>query len=464
MAKDKKTIRFWLRIDRKNQDTTCPIHVVYQIKGVRKVFAIPDTHVLPSNWNVKDQVAVYCKKEKARKEFPDDNLDLLMMARDVELFNNRLVELRNLINDIETRFKLDDVQITPQLVIAKLKILKKDSTKREDPGSNIADFISDYVSKSAGSHKFRTLQVYEGVATHLRDYEKKYGASVTFENLDVPTLRAFTSYLLESKTITLKPLPNGKPRKPRKVAGMNNISIAKQISTLKTLLRIAKSIYKKNVNPDYQDFKITRRDSTFEVVTLTNEEFIKLFEMDLSGNKRLDHVRDVFCFSCATGLRYSDLAQLKREHIRHNVIRMTAAKTGQRLEIPLNPYSFSILEKYKELHAPLPVISGQKTNEYLKELGKKAEIDAPVEKIREFGIEKQSVIYKKYQLMSIHMGRKTFTTLSLEKGIAPQEVMALTGHTTFKAFKRYVDVTNDRKKTVMAQAWGEVKDIKLKIV
>lgn len=48
--------------------------------------------------------------------------------------------------------------------------------------------------------------------------------------------------------------------------------------------------------------------------------------------------------------------------------------------------------------------------------------------------------------------------------MAPQEVMSLTGHTTFKAFKRYVDVTNDRKKTVMAKAWGEVKDSNLKVV
>ena len=66
--------------------------------------------------------------------------------------------------------------------------------------------------------------------------------------------------------------------------------------------------------------------------------------------------------------------------------------------------------------------------------------------------------------MSIHTGRKTFTTLSLEKGIASQEVMAITGHTTFKAFKRYIDVTSKRKQAVMAKAWGEVPDKKMKAV
>ena len=245
---------------------------------------------------------------------------------------------------------------------------------------------------------------------------------------------------------------------------IHNITIAKQMSTLKTLLKYARTLYKIDVNQSYQDFRVARKDSSFEVVTLTNDEFLKLYNMDLSDNRRLDRVRDVFCFSCATGLRYSDLHQLKREHIRHNTIKMTASKTGQRLEIPLNPYSYAILDKYKAQYEPLPVISGQKTNEYIKELGKMAEINTPIEKVREYGIKKKSVIYEKWQLMSIHMGRKTFTTLSLEKGIAPQEVMALTGHTTYKAFKRYVDVTNERKKAVMAQAWGEVKDNNLKVV
>ncbi|MBX3241040.1 MAG: phage integrase SAM-like domain-containing protein [Chitinophagaceae bacterium] len=464
MAKDKTTIRFWLRSDRKNLDTSCPIHLVYQVKGVRRYYQCPDIHILESNWNVKDQQVVYTRKQDAKKMYPDDDTSLLLAAKDVEPINDKLAELRSLIKDIEGNLRFEKTPITSQLVIERLKEMKSDTTKKEDPGINIADFILRYAKDCSSTHKYRTIQVYEGLATHLKNYEKKYKIAVNFDNINVQLLRGFVNYLLEPKEMSLKPYPSGKPRKPRKVKGMNNITIAKQISTLKTLLKIARTIYKINVNPDYQDFKVARKDSNFEVLTLTNEEFLTLFNFDLSDNKKLEKVRDVFCFSCATGLRYSDLAQLKREHIQHNTIRMTAAKTGQRLDIPLNPYSLAILEKYKDLHAPLPVISGQKTNKYLKELGELAGIDAPVEKVREYGISKKAIPFKKYELMSIHMGRRTFTTLSLEKGMAPQEVMALTGHTTFKAFKRYVDVTNERKKTVMAKAWGEVNDNKLKVV
>src|SRR5690606_37932499 len=107
-------------------------------------------------------------------------------------------------------------------------------------------------------------------------------------------------------------------------------------STLKTLLKFARALYKIEVNSDYMDFKVQRKDTGLEVVVLSEDEFSTIYNMDLSENKRLDQVRDVFCFACSTGLRYSDLVQLKREHIQHGIIRMTASKTGQRLEIPLN--------------------------------------------------------------------------------------------------------------------------------
>lgn len=458
MAKDKSTIRFWLRTDKPNKDGTSAITLVYQVQGQRKYYWMPDLKIHSTNWDINKQQAIYIDKKKAKTLLPPVDFKLLLSQIEVNEINDKLEEKRKDIKNIEKRFELDKTPFSSQMVLEHLKEKIPGKTKKETPDTFIVDFIDRYVKDNAGTHKFRTLQVYSGLATHLRDFENKYGTRATFEKLDIPFLRAFTGYLAEPKAITLS---NGSVRN---VAGMNNITIAKQISTLKTLLKYARTLYGIIVNQAYQDFKVTRKDSGLEVVTLTNDEFLTLYNMDLSENKRLDQVRDVFCFSCATGLRYSDLEQLKREHIRHSAIRMTAAKTGQRLDIPLNPFSQAILEKYKHRHAMLPIISGQKTNEYLKELGALAGIDTPVEKVREYGVKREAVLYKKYELMSIHMGRRTFTTLSLEKGMAPQEVMSITGHTTYKAFKRYVDVTNERKKTVMAKAWGEVEDNKLKAV
>lgn len=241
---------------------------------------------------------------------------------------------------------------------------------------------------------------------------------------------------------------------------------------LKTILRHAKRLpYKYKVNPDYFDYtdkSLIRRDSEFEVIALTQDELVAIYNLDLSENKKLDRVGDIFCFSCFTGLRYVDLVQLERKHIRkdNTIIIPASDKNSKRIEIPLNVYSHGILNKYSDMISPLPLssktmklITDQKRNEFIKEVGQLAGIDTEIEILRPYGLENVSLgIFKKYDLLSIHVGRKTFTTLSLEKGIPIQDVIALTTHSTFKAVKRYINVTRERKKAVMAEAWGQVQD------
>lgn len=67
----------------------------------------------------------------------------------------------------------------------------------------------------------------------------------------------------------------------------------------------------------------------------------------------------------------------------------------------------------------------------------------------------------KYELMTMHLGRKTFTTFLLEKGVASQEVMTLTEHTTYKSFAWYVKVTDESKRDAMVKAFGKPQNLKV---
>lgn len=450
------TIRFQQRTDKTDKNGYAPIRIIYQVSGQRKYF--PTTlKCIPANWEADNQQALFFDKKAAKKLEPATDYETFLTDAQVKEFNGKLKGYLTDIENIEKRFSLDKVIYTPQMVIDAFTGIRQPEAKKDDPGKSVIAFIKQFVEDSKATHKAGTLKVYSGLAAHLTAFQKHTGRKATFEKIDIPFLRAFHSFLSQSRNIVKADgIAESKP--------MNNITSAKQMSTLKTLLNYARTIYKINVHPDYRDYKVARKDSDFEVITLTYDEFETLFNLDLTNNKRLAQVRDVFCFSCATGLRYSDLAQLKREHLRTDAIKMTASKTGQRLEIPLNIFSSSILKKYEGLHRPLPIISNQKTNEYLKELCEKAGIDTPIEIIREYGITRKAVVYKKHELISIHTGRKTFVTLSLEKGIAAQDVMALSGHSTFKSFKRYVDVTSKRKQAVMAEAWGKAPNNNLKAV
>jgi integrase len=284
--------------------------------------------------------------------------------------------------------------------------------------------------------------VYKSLKRHLKNFQAKTRNNFRFDKVDYNFMQSFQNFLIgweevHETTGTVKTL--------------NNITIAKQLSTLKTFLGYARRQGIK-VNEGYKDFSIKK--DKLEVIALTQNELELLFNFNLSSNKRLDQVRDVFCFSCVTGFRFSDLQQLRREHIKEMEIRLTIKKTKEPLIVPLNQYSKAILHKYKELASPLPVISNQKFNKYVKELCKLAGIDDVIEIIRYKGATKQSTMYRKHEIISAHTGRKTFATLSLEKGIPAETVMKITGHADYKSFQRYVKVTEERKRNEMQKAWG----------
>ena len=164
-------------------------------------------------------------------------------------------------------------------------------------------------------------------------------------------------------------------------------------------------------------------------------------------------MRDAFLFSCFTGLRYSDVYNLKRSDIKDNHIEVTTVKTADSLTIELNNHSKAILDKYKDVHfgndKALPVISNQKMNDYLKELAKLAEIDEPVRETFYKGSERIDVVTPKYELLGTHAGRRTFICNALSLGIPAQVVMKWTGHSDYKAMKPYIDVADSTKASAM---------------
>lgn len=190
------------------------------------------------------------------------------------------------------------------------------------------------------------------------------------------------------------------------------------------------------------------------MIFLTWEELNQLKNYQISETKQyLERVRDVFLFCCFTGLRYSDVHNLKKSDIRDGYIEITTVKTAERLIIELNNHSKAILDKYKDVefegHKALPVISNQKMNDYLKELGELAEINEPVSETYYKGSKRIDTITPKYALLGTHAGRRTFICNALALGIPAQVVMKWTGHSDYKAMKPYIDIADDVKANAM---------------
>lgn len=454
----KGTIRFASRRDKARKDGSIPVEMIYSIYGNRKVANLR-LNIPPFSWDQATQSAVYINKEEAKKIDVPKGASLPLKP-DIDDWNKVLSDAKSLIRNIEQKFELDEKEYTSQDIIDEFKErtnVKKLAVK-EQPTKLIFDFIDRYVRENEPSRAKGSLSVYKALKKHLQEYEVYSKKKIRFSDINYLFFQSFQNFLI-------------------KQGNMNNITIAKQLSTLKTFVNYAKK-HNIKVDESIKEFKIKMQK--LEVIALTENEFSTLYNLDLTGDDRfeyiddegvkhyisyavLSNVRDVFCFSCASGLRYSDLAQLKREHIKATEIRLTVKKTKEIHVLPINGFMAAILDRNKGQARPLPVLSNQKYNDYVKLLCELAGIDEPVEIIRFKGAEKITTVYPKYELISSHTGRKTFCTLSLERGIPAELVMKLSGHQDYRSFQRYVRVTERRKKDVMLEAWG-APESKLKAV
>ena len=140
------------------------------------------------------------------------------------------------------------------------------------------------------------------------------------------------------------------------------------------------------------------------------------------------------------------MANLKRSNVFRDYIQITTIKTADTLKIELNKYSRSILEKYRGVAFPfdkaLPVISNQRMNEYLKELGEICGFNEPVTVTYYKGNRRIDEVFP-------NTGRRTFICNALMLGIAPQIVMKWTGHSDYKAMKPYIDIADAAKADAM---------------
>lgn len=350
--------------------------------------------------------------------------------------NGDLLKYYTDIQDIFKEFEVKDIFPTPeQLKTAftkRNKVNNSEETESEKPAATFMNVFDEFL-KECGKQNNWTDSTYEkfaAVKTHLTNFN----SNLTFEVLDESGLTEYVEYLRDKKNL-------------------RNSTIGKQIGFLKWFLRWA---FKKghHNNNAFELFKPKLKNTQKKVIFLTWDELNKLRDYKIPATKQyLERVRDVFLFTCFTGLRHSDVYNLKTSDIKNNHIEITTVKTADSLIIELNNHSKSILEKYKEVHFEnnkvLPVITNQKMNDYLKELAELAEINEPVGETYYKGNQRIDEVAPKYALLGTHAGRRTFICNALSLGIPPQVVMKWTGHSDYKAMKPYIDIADEIKVSAM---------------
>lgn len=353
--------------------------------------------------------------------------------------NASLLEYYTEIQSIFKRFEVENVMPTPKQIKEAFNALHKPMSEKPKPKKEAlpCDFfqVFDDFVEDCGRQNDWTNSTYEKFAA-VKNHLMNFREGLTFEFFDERGLNDYISYL-------------------RDVKEMRNTTIGKQLSFLKWFLRWA---FKKGVhqNNAYDSYKPKFKSTQKKIIFLTWDELNRLREFKIPSNKQaLERVRDVFLFQCFTGLRYSDVFNLRRSDIKGDHIEVTTVKTSDSLIIELNNHSKAILDKYKDVafedDKVLPVITNQKMNDYLKELAEMAGIDEPIRQTYYKGNERIDEITPKYALLGTHAGRRTFICNALALGIPPQVVMKWTGHSDYKAMKPYIDIADDIKANAMSK-------------
>ena len=217
----------------------------------------------------------------------------------------------------------------------------------------------------------------------------------------------------------------------RKAHKSGNNNAMKNMQRLRAVFNYIKNTGISFTDP-YGNFKMSFEKSDRSY--LTQEEIDILLNKKFASD-RLEKVKDVFLFSCYTGISFSDIYDLTKENLKNGVdnnlwIMSQRNKTGIKFNVRLLDIPLMILDKYEgkqENGKLLPVISNQNTNEYLHEIAELCNIKKKI---------------------TFHVARHTFATLCLTEGMPIESISKMLGHsniTTTQIYARIIDqkLSND---------------------
>lgn len=389
--KAKTTLHFYAKSTKANTTGLFPIYVRLTVDGKRFEYSTKK-FIDPSKWSNE------LSKMKGNSE----------EARSI---NGYLDFIRNKINEIQFELLKDGIALN----IEEFKNRIVGTQERERLLVPIFEEHNRKIKELVGSeYAAGTLERYETSLKHTKDFLSwKYNVTdINIEKIDHAFITEYEFYLRSERNCA-----NNTAVKYIK----NFHKIINQCLANGWLNKDPFANYKSKVKEVIREF-LTEKD----IEQLINKEFV---------SERLELVRDIFVFSCFTGLAYIDVKQLTRDNISLGIdgdkwIFKNRQKTDTTSKIPLLPTAQEIIEKYaehpvcKNEKRLLPILSNQKMNAYLKEIADVC------------GINKD---------LTFHIARHTFaTTVTLSNGVPLETVSKMLGHTNLKTTQHYAKILDKK--------------------
>ena len=332
-------------------------------------------------------------------------------SEEARTLNNYLDLMKSKVFDIQ----MDLIHKNQELSLKNFKSRILGTHQREKMLIPIYQNHNDKIEELIGNgYAYGTLERFKISLKHLQEFIlwKYYVSDISINKIDYAFVTEFEFYL-------------------RSVKKCNNNTAVKYVRNFRKIIKICLDNDWLDKNPcSRYEGKMKEVERDF----LTEEELNRIYNKRFSS-ERLTLVKDIFIFSCYTGLAYVDVKGLKKDHIGIGMdgqkwIFKNRQKTDTKSKIPVLPIAQEIIQKY-ENHprclnedAILPILTNQKMNSYLKEIGDLCDISKEI---------------------TFHMARHTFaTSVTLTNGVPIETVSKMLGHKNIQTTQHYAKILDKK--------------------
>jgi integrase len=343
----------------------------------------------------------------------------------------------------------------PDITLSQLKKLIEDTLDGKQPKfikKTFMEYMDEYLEEKAPLIKYRTLGKFRSFKFVMGEYLELRGIdpdSFMFESIDHDFAPDFHDYLIHTRKLV-------------------NNTISKYFEVVGVIMKwgLRKKYHR---NTAFQDFATVPRDKT-EIVFLELDEVRAIEELNLSGD--LDFARTVFLFALyAGGQRLSDIKKLRHKDIvfgddgtaEWRLFQFKGKKTVKNI-LPLLPQAIAFLKKcYRDdlsLTDRLVFSLGyeQNLNDNINEICRLAGITEQLHFRHYSGVNLVESGGAKFDFVTMKTARKSFVSIGLSLGMAPDLIIQYTGHTTTKVMqKHYLGVSQNFKREALFKFWAEKK-------
>lgn len=394
------------------------------------------------------RIKIYTKK-RIEQRFWDQNkqrVDANKYKPNGTEFNKWLTDLQEDVEAVAERNELLSKLTTKAELEEVLSRHIIEVIKEENFEDQFTEFLTQHKTGDGNSIRENTKKKYNGLKKHLVNFSESEKIKLDVRIFDKGFVLNFKDYLTEEIEV------NGEIVKKKQ----NDNTVSKYIKAIKPLIRYY--INKGLIKPyPLNEIKSIERDG--EIYVLPINQVIELQKKELT-KQSLIHARDFFCFMCWTGQRYEEYRKLRHEDFSENdkgekEWKLITTKTNTSVTVPIFEYAQDILDKYSESPFPLPQLSNQKLNEYLKDLGEVAELNFQVKIVKYFDGKKVEENVPFYKVLTTHVARKSFITNALILDVPERVVKEISGHKDEKSFRRYVQLAESYKSRHLQKAFNK---------